>query len=153
MDNIKTFKEIKNLKNKKIVFTNGCFDILHIGHIRYLSLAKSLGDILVVGVNSDSSVKRLKGPKRPINNENNRKEMLLSLKSVDFVLIFNEDTPLNLIEKINPNILVKGGDWSIDKIIGADFVIKNGGEVLSLPFVDGESTTNTIKNVIKTYLE
>lgn len=138
---------LKATHGRKIVFTNGCFDILHRGHVSYLAEAKKLGDILVIGVNSDSSVKRLKGPDRPINNEKDRAFVLGQLKSVDFVEIFHEDTPLNLIKKIMPSILVKGGDWKIEQIVGAKEVIENGGEVFSLNFVDGYSTTSIIKKI------
>lgn len=132
-------------RNKKIVFTNGCFDILHRGHVAYLNEAKNLGDILIVGLNSDASVKRLKGEMRPINKEQDRKFVLENLKSVDFVEIFNEDTPYNLIDSIKPNILVKGGDWKPDQIVGSDIVLKSGGQVRSLQFIDGFSTTKTIE--------
>jgi rfaE bifunctional protein nucleotidyltransferase chain/domain len=132
---------------KKIVFTNGCFDILHKGHVTYLQEARRLGDLLVVGLNSDASVKRLKGSERPINNELDRAYVLSSLRCVDFVEIFTEDTPLNLIKNIMPNILVKGGDWQIDQIVGAKEVLESGGEVLSLQFVDGYSTTSIIKKI------
>lgn len=134
-------------KGKKIVFTNGCFDILHRGHVTYLAEAKKLGDLLVLGVNSDASVKRLKGPERPINNEKDRAYVLSQLKSVDFTEIFTEDTPLNLINKIMPKVLVKGGDWKIDQIVGAKEVIANGGDVFSLNFVDGYSTTSIIHKI------
>lgn len=134
-------------KDKKIVFTNGCFDILHRGHVTYLAEAKKLGDLLVLGVNSDASVKRLKGPERPINNEKDRAYVLSQLKSVDFTEIFTEDTPLNLINKIMPKVLVKGGDWKIDQIVGAKEVIANGGDVFSLNFVDGYSTTSIIHKI------
>lgn len=134
-------------KNKKIVFTNGCFDILHKGHVSYLNEAKKQGEILVVGLNSDSSVKRLKGSERPINNEADRKFVMENLKAVDYVFIFTEDTPLNLIKSIKPNVLVKGGDWEVDQIVGSDFVISNGGQVFSLNFVDGYSTTNVINKI------
>lgn len=134
-------------QNKKIVFTNGCFDILHKGHVAYLEEAKKLGDLLVVGLNSDESVRRLKGPERPINNQFDRQYVLSQLKSVDFVEIFDEDTPLNLILKVEPKILVKGGDWKIDQIVGAKEVIANGGDVFSLKFVDGYSTTSIIKKI------
>lgn len=134
-------------KGKKIVFTNGCFDILHRGHVAYLAEAKKLGDLLVVGLNSDGSVKRLKGMERPINNEIDRQYVLSQLKSVDFVEIFTEDTPLNLILKVKPNILVKGGDWKIDQIVGGREVISHGGEVFSLNFVDGYSTTSLIHKI------
>jgi D-beta-D-heptose 7-phosphate kinase/D-beta-D-heptose 1-phosphate adenosyltransferase len=136
---------LEKLKNKKIVFTNGCFDLLHIGHIRYLEEAKKLGDVLFVGVNSDLSVKRLKGPSRPIQNQNDRAEILNALKSVDFVTIFEEDTPYELIKLVKPQILVKGGDWAIDKIVGYDLVQSWGGQVYSLTFVEGKSTTSLIE--------
>lgn len=142
---LKSFLE-KN-KNKKIVFTNGCFDILHRGHVQYLAEAKKLGDILFIGINSDASVKRLKGPERPINNEDDRKFVISQLKAVDFVEIFSEDTPLNLINTVKPKVLVKGGDWNIDQIVGAKEVISSGGEVFSLQFVDGYSTTSIIHKI------
>lgn len=132
-------------QGKKVVFTNGCFDLLHVGHVRYLSEAKKLGDLLVIGVNADASVQRLKGPTRPIQNENDRAEILLNLKSVDMTVIFTEDTPEKIIQEIRPDILVKGGDWSIDKIVGATFVQSYGGKVCSLSFVDGKSTTKIIE--------
>lgn len=140
-------KFLQDSKNKRIVFTNGCFDILHRGHVTYLSEAKKLGDLLVVGLNSDASVKRLKGPERPLNNETDRRYVLSQLKAVDFVEIFEEDTPLNLILKVNPKILVKGGDWKVDQIVGAKEVIANGGDVFSLNFVDGYSTTALINKI------
>ncbi len=149
MGSVFSFNEIKQKldpikKTKKIVFTNGCFDLLHVGHIRYLQEAKKLGDFLFVGINSDSSVKTLKGPNRPIQNENDRAEILASLGCVDAVCIFSEDNPLNLIKQVSPNVLVKGGDWKPDQIIGSDFVISNGGIVKSLQFHQGRSTTNII---------
>lgn len=131
-------------RNKKIVFTNGCFDILHRGHVAYLNEARALGDLLFIGLNSDSSVQKLKGPDRPINNELDRKYLLENLKCVDFVEIFSEDTPLSLIESVRPNILVKGGDWKISQIVGSDLVLNSGGIVKSLNFVDGFSTTSLI---------
>ena len=140
-------KKLNNSPSKKVVFTNGCFDIIHRGHVEYLEEAKRLGDILIIGLNSDYSVKRIKGPDRPINNEEDRKKVLLALKSVDGVIIFDEDTPLELIKKIQPNVLVKGGDWEIKNIIGADFVIGLGGEVFSLMFREGHSTTKIIKKI------
>lgn len=130
---------------KKIVFTNGVFDLLHVGHIRYLQEAKSLGDILVVGVNSDASVKRLKGPTRPVQNQNDRAEILAALVAVDFTIIFDEDTPAKLIEKVCPDILVKGGDYTIPQIVGSDFVLGRGGKVFSLQFVEGKSTSKIIE--------
>lgn len=140
-------KFLEENKGKKIVFTNGCFDILHRGHVTYLNQAKSLGDLLVMGMNSDASVKRLKGPERPINKELDRKFVLENLRSVDFVEIFTEDTPLELIKLVKPSILVKGGDWTIDKIVGGKEVISWGGEVFSLSFVDGYSTTGIIQKI------
>ncbi|MDC1173853.1 D-glycero-beta-D-manno-heptose 1-phosphate adenylyltransferase [Bacteriovoracaceae bacterium] len=137
-------KFLEASKGKTIVFTNGCFDILHSGHVQYLNEARALGDILVVGLNSDSSVKRLKGPERPINKELDRKFVLENLRSVSKVFIFDEDTPYELIKSISPNILVKGGDWKPDQIVGSDLVLKAGGEVKSLTFKDGYSTTNII---------
>lgn len=140
-------KFLEENKGKKIVFTNGCFDILHKGHVSYLNEAKKLGDLLVIGLNSDASVKRLKGPERPINNELDRKFVMENLKAIDFVEIFEEDTPLSLILKVKPNILVKGGDWKIDQIVGGKEVIQAGGEVYSLNFVDGYSTTSIITKI------
>jgi D-beta-D-heptose 7-phosphate kinase/D-beta-D-heptose 1-phosphate adenosyltransferase len=132
---------------KKIVFTNGCFDILHHGHLAYLAEAASFGNILVVGVNSDASVKRLKGPERPLTHEQDRAFQIASLLVVDAVCIFDEDTPLELIKTIQPQVLAKGGDYSMDTIVGADFVQQNGGEVAIIPFVKGYSTTSTIERI------
>ncbi len=138
--------KIKNeYQGKKIVFTNGCFDLLHIGHVRYLKEAKAHGDILVVGINSDSSVQKIKGPTRPIQNENDRAEILASLECVDHTVIFSDETPINLIHKIRPNILVKGGDWKISEIVGSDFVLSYGGAVKSLQFIEGRSTTKIVE--------
>lgn len=131
----------------RIVFTNGCFDILHVGHARYLKDARALGDLLVVGLNSDASVKRLKGSSRPIQHENDRAELLASLAAVDFVVLFEEDTPTQLIERVAPDILVKGGDWPVEKIEGSKFVLARGGEVKSLPFHPGHSTTSLIERI------
>ena len=129
-------------KYNQIVFTNGCFDIIHYGHIHYLIAARSLGDFLVIGLNSSASVSRLKGTHRPINDDLTRTYLLAGMAFVDAVVIFDEDTPLNLIKAIYPNILVKGGDWKPDQIVGSEFVLSNGGEVRSLPFQAGYSTTN-----------
>ena len=134
-------------KGKRIVFTNGCFDILHVGHVDYLSKAKALGDILVVGLNSDSSVRNIKGKNRPINNERDRAKVLSSLSSVDYVSIFSESTPQRLIKKLKPDVLVKGGDWEVARIAGSDFVRSYGGKVKSIPFVKGYSTTSLIKRI------
>ncbi|MCB0725004.1 MAG: D-glycero-beta-D-manno-heptose 1-phosphate adenylyltransferase [Ignavibacteriae bacterium] len=141
--------ERKKLKdeNKKLVFTNGCFDILHRGHVEYLNQAKDLGDLLIIGLNSDDSVKRLKGQDRPINNENDRAFLLDNLKSVDYVIVFNEDTPYNLIKEIIPDFLVKGGDWKEEDIVGYDIVKENGGEVKSLNYVNNYSTTGLIEKI------
>ena len=136
-------------KPVKVVFTNGCFDILHVGHIQYLLEAKSLGDKLIVAVNSDESVRKLKGPERPVNHESDRALVLAALGCVDGVIIFNEETPAELIAALLPDILVKGGDWPVEKIVGSDFVIKNGGKVFSLPFREGHSTTSTIEKIKK----
>lgn len=132
----------------RIVFTNGCFDLLHRGHIQYLSEASALGDKLIVGLNSDGSVSRLKGENRPVKNEVNRSEILASLMQVDMVVIFEGDTPLDLIKKIVPDVLVKGGDWEVEKIVGANFVLERGGAVKSLPFVEGESSTQIINRIL-----
>ncbi len=134
-------------EGKKLTFTNGCFDILHIGHIRYLKEAASLGDALLVGLNSDASVKRLKGPGRPVNSEEERAEMLLALRSVDYVVIFDEETPLDLIRAVKPFYLVKGGDWPPESIVGSRDVLARGGKVMSLPFVPGKSTTSLIEKM------
>ena len=133
----------------KIVFTNGCFDIIHSGHVSYLKKAKELGDFLVVGLNSDESVKRLKGEGRPVISEIDRADVLLGLESVDMVIGFKEDDPLRLIKDIRPDVLVKGGDWDVENIIGADFVKKNGGEVYSLPYKEGCSTSDIINRIKK----
>lgn len=138
---------LKKNENKKIVFTNGCFDIVHVGHIAYLNHAKEQGDLLFLGLNSDASIKRLKGEDRPINNEQDRKYFLENLKSIDFVEIFEEDTPYELISACSPNVLVKGGDWTPDQIVGSDIVLQNGGEVKSLLFREGYSTTNIINTL------
>jgi len=138
-----------DLKNKKIVFTNGCFDILHAGHVQYLEQAKKLGDILVVGLNSDASVRRLKGENRPINKQEDRALVLAALEFVDYIIIFEEDTPYELIKTVNPDVLVKGGDWKETDIIGADIVQAKGGIVLSLPLRPGLSTSKIIEEIKK----
>lgn len=137
-------------KTKKIVFTNGCFDLLHVGHVRYLQEARALGDLLVVGANSDSSVRKLKGPDRPVQVEGDRAEILAGLACVDFVTIFNEETPLQLIESLMPNVLVKGGDWAPEQIVGSQFVLGHGGVVRSLAFHQGRSTSTLIGKILKT---
>ena len=146
---IKTFEEIDTLvkrykkENKKIVFTNGCFDILHVGHVKYLQEAKSFGDILIVGLNSDESVRRLKGPTRPVNVAEDRAYLLAALEAVDFVVPFSEDTPYNLIKMIEPDVLVKGGDYKGKQVVGTEFA----KELKLVNFVDGKSTTKTIEKI------
>jgi D-beta-D-heptose 7-phosphate kinase/D-beta-D-heptose 1-phosphate adenosyltransferase len=134
-------------QGRKIVFTNGCFDVLHFGHVHYLLQAKELGDILVIGLNSDDSVRRLKGPTRPINGEKERAFVLAALACVDYVVVFDEDTPKELIETVRPDVLVKGGDYTLDNIVGADFVTQNGGTVTTIPFVEGFSSTRIIEKL------
>ncbi|RYE25693.1 MAG: D-glycero-beta-D-manno-heptose 1-phosphate adenylyltransferase [Sphingobacteriales bacterium] len=134
---------------KKIVFTNGCFDILHHGHFDLLAKAAEYGNVLIVGVNTDSSVKKLKGPERPINNENDRLFQLASLLCVDAVCLFGEATPLEMIQRIKPDVLVKGGDYNIDTIVGAKEVLAAGGQVEIVPFVAGYSTTGLLANIKK----
>jgi rfaE bifunctional protein nucleotidyltransferase chain/domain len=136
---------------KKIVFTNGCFDILHAGHADYLNRAKSLGDILVVGINSDASVRRIKGEKRPILPQQMRAYLLDNLKPVDYVVIFEEDTPLELIKAIKPDVLVKGADWDLERIVGADFVLSYGGRVERIPFSFDISTSKVIERILGLY--
>ena len=149
MGQVFSFADIKEKlvphRNKKIVFTNGVFDLLHVGQVRYLKEARALGDFLLIGVNADASVKRLKGNDRPLQNENDRAEILSSLVCVDAVVIFTEDTPENLIHEVRPHILVKGGDWKPESIVGAGFVQSLGGQVFSLQFVNGKSTTQLIQ--------
>lgn len=138
-------------EGKRIVFTNGCFDILHVGHVRYLKEARRFGDILIVGVNSDVSVRKIKGDNRPIIPQGERAEVLSSIRFVDYVIIFGEPDPHNLIAAIKPNVLVKGGDWSREKIVGGDIVESSGGEVHTVPFVEGASSSRIIETIIKMY--
>jgi D-beta-D-heptose 7-phosphate kinase/D-beta-D-heptose 1-phosphate adenosyltransferase len=132
-----------------IVFTNGCFDILHAGHVDYLERARALGDLLVLGLNDDASIRRLKGEARPINPFEDRARVLSALRSIDLVVGFAEDTPLDLIAMTQPDVLVKGGDWRPDQIVGAEIVTARGGRVLSLPFVEGRSTTGVIERILE----
>lgn len=132
-----------------LVFTNGCFDLLHRGHIHYLFEAARLGDKLILGLNSDESVKRIKGPDRPVKNERNRSEILAALSFIDLVIIFTEDTPLNLIQQITPAILVKGGDWPVATIVGAEWVLQHGGQVKTLSFIEGESSSAIVERIQK----
>jgi len=146
--------KLKNLRKSglRVVFTNGCFDILHVGHVRYLTAARSKGDILVVGLNSDQSVRKIKGEKRPVVPENQRAEVLAGLRCVDYVILFDEADPLKLIQSICPDVLVKGADWSEEAIIGASFVKANGGRVERIAVVPETSTTRIIQKIIETEL-
>jgi len=136
---------------EKVVFTNGCFDIVHLGHIDYLEKARAMGDRLVLGLNTDASVSRLKGPLRPVVNEQARARLMAALSFVDTVILFDEQTPLQLIEALGPDILVKGDDYSVENIVGADFVKANGGEVKTIPLVKGYSTSSLIEKIRKAY--
>jgi len=136
-------------EGRKVVFTNGCFDILHIGHLELLEAARNLGDILMVGLNSDDSVRRLKGPSRPLNNEKDRAHLLAALTVIDFIVIFKEDTPFELIKTIRPNILIKGGDYQPERIIGASFVESYGGRVVVFPLISRKSTTDLMNKLFQ----
>lgn len=138
-------------EGKRVVFTNGCFDLLHIGHVRYLAEARACGDALVVGVNSDRSVRKLKGKGRPLTPERERAELLASLSSVDYVTIFDEDTPLELVAEIKPDVLVKGSDYGRREIVGGDVVEAGGGKVARIPLVEGRSTRGLIRKIVRTY--
>jgi len=138
-------------KNKRIVFTNGCFDILHFGHIKYLQDAKTKGDYLVVAVNSDASIKKIKAKNRPVIGQGDRLKTIAALESADFVVLFNEDNPLKLIKAIQPDVLIKGADWSKHKIIGADFVQSYGGEVSTVKLIKGRSTSKIIEKIVKDF--
>lgn len=143
-DELRALVDEMRKSNATVVFTNGVFDILHAGHTTYLGAARALGDVLVVGLNTDASVKRLKGPERPINTEADRATVLQALRSVDHVVLFGQDTPLELITTIVPDVLVKGGDYTRQTIVGADLVEQHGGRVVTIPLVEGRSTTNVI---------
>ena len=148
---VKTLEEVRELvKEKKVVSTNGVFDILHVGHLRYLKEAKKLGDVLVIGVNSDESVKRYKGDKRPLNDVNSRMELLSGLECVDYVFSFSENDPREFLGKLKPSIHVKAGDYTLP-LVESSVVEENGGKVKILKFVDGESTTNVIEKVLDVY--
>ena len=144
---------ISNLKKKrqKIVFTNGCFDLLHVGHVRYLQEARAMGDCLVIGLNSDQSLRRIKDPARPLISEAQRAEVLAALECVDYIVLFDEDVPFALIEEVRPDVLVKGADWSLDKIIGADLVLSYGGEVRRVDLVPSISNSEIINRIISRY--
>lgn len=150
-EELKTIVQSLKDNGKTIVFTNGCFDILHAGHVDYLAKAKAKGDILVVGLNSDASVSKIKGRLRPIINEEERAFILSNLRSVNYITLFDEDTPLELISTIIPNILVKGSDWAIEDIVGGDIVIQNGGSVEPIDFVVAQSTSNIVKKIKESY--
>lgn len=134
-------------EGKKVVFTNGCFDIVHRGHVEYLTKAKALGDVLLVGMNTDASVQRLKGPQRPVVSQDDRAFVLAALRVVDYVCLFDEDTPYNLIKAVVPDVLVKGSDWAIDSIVGKDIVEAAGGKVQTIDYVPNRSTTNIIQKI------
>ena len=148
-------KELDRLrsKGKRVVFTNGCFDILHVGHARYLKEARKIGDVLVLAVNSDVSVRTIKGEKRPIIPEKERAEMVASLEAVDYVTIFSETTSRELIEYLKPNVLVKGGDWAEENVVGRESVAKWGGKVVIIPEIEGASTTNIVEKIRRIYCD
>lgn len=151
IDELTAIRNDLKLQNKKVVFTNGVFDILHAGHVDYITKAKEKGDVLIVGVNSDASVKRIKGELRPVVPQHERAFIISSLKPVDYVVIFEEDTPQEIINKLIPDVLVKGADWSIEKIVGREIVEANGGKVETIKFVNDQSTTNIIKTVLERF--
>ncbi len=157
MSNIKSRKEIKEIRErlkkegKKVVFTNGCFDLIHSGHVDYLVKAKEMGSVLILALNTDASIKRIKGDKRPILLQDERAFITSNLKPVDFVTFFDEDTPAEIINELIPDVLVKGADWSIDKIVGREVVEANGGEVKTIKFVNDQSTSKIIQLIINKY--
>ena len=151
LSELKAIRSKLKAEGKKVVFTNGVFDLIHSGHVDYLSKAKKLGDVLIVGLNSDDSVKRIKGDKRPILKQKERAFILSNLKPVDFVLLFDEDTPEKLISEVIPDILVKGADWAVEKIVGREVVEKNGGKVMNIEFVNDQSTSKIIDLIVKRY--
>lgn len=157
MNNIKTLEELIEIRhelkkqNKKVVFTNGCFDLVHAGHIDYMIKAKTFGDILIVALNSDDSVKRIKGAKRPIVPFRERSFIIANIKAVDFVTKFEEDTPFETIKKLVPDVLIKGADWKIDDIVGKDIVENAGGKVETIDFVNFQSTTNIINTILERF--
>ena len=149
LEELKTWVDSKKKEGKTIVFTNGCFDLIHLGHLQYLMEAKKLGDHLIVGINSDASVKRIKSQDRPIKGEKTRLALIENLKMVDQAILFEEDTPLQLIKTFMPDVLVKGGDWRIDQIVGSELVLSNGGMVKSLGFLEGHSSSKIIEKIKK----
>ena len=156
-DKVKTAPELREILDRarrrglRIVFTNGCFDLLHVGHVRYLEAARGEGDLLVVAVNSDASVGCIKGPLRPVTAERERSELVAALHCVDYVCLFDTPDPLQLIEMLRPDVLVKGADWPLEKIVGADCVRKNGGEVVRIPLIPEASTTSIIEKIIRRF--
>ncbi len=150
-DELREIIEDMHSAGKKVVFTNGCFDLIHTGHVRYLKIAKSYGDTLVVAINSDESIRRIKGEKRPIMPQEERAEVLAALFMVDFVTVFEEDDPHRVITELMPDVLVKGGDWELDQIVGRDVVEESGGKVYSIPYIEGSSTTTIIERVMEKY--
>lgn len=148
LEPLKRERERLRREGKRVVLTNGCFDLLHLGHVRYLAEARLLGDALIVALNSDRSVRLLKGEGRPILKEGERAEVIAALESVDFVVVFDEDTPQDLITRLLPDVLVKGGDWSVDQIVGREEVEAAGGKVVTLPYVEGSSTSEVIKRIL-----
>lgn len=148
---IKRLSQASRAKGRRIVFTNGCFDVIHAGHVRYLEKAKTFGDILIVGINSDSSVRKIKGTNRPVVKQQDRAAVIASLEAVDCVVIFSEATPLNLIRAIRPDVLVKGADWEIHKIVGGDFVTSYGGKVRAVSLLKGRSTSGLIEAILKKF--
>lgn len=150
-DRISEWREGLKKQKKKIVFTNGCFDILHVGHVDYLNKAKLFGDILIVALNTDASIRKIKGEKRPIQPQEERAFIISNLKSVDFVTFFDEETPEKIISEIIPDVLVKGADWELDKIVGREIVEANGGVVKRINFISQQSTTNIIEKILDLY--
>jgi D-beta-D-heptose 7-phosphate kinase/D-beta-D-heptose 1-phosphate adenosyltransferase len=151
LEELKLIRAELKAQKKTVVFTNGCFDILHAGHVDYIVKARACGDVLILGLNSDVSVRLIKGEKRPIVPEHERAYILSQLKAVDYVVLFDEPTPFELISALVPDVLVKGADWAIDKIVGRDVVEANGGKVKTIEFVNQQSTTNIIKTVLERY--
>lgn len=151
LEEMKSVRAKLHTEKKKVVFTNGVFDIIHAGHVDYLIKAKAAGNALIVGLNSDSSVRKIKGDKRPIIPQTQRAFILSNLKPVDYVVIFDEETPARIIKELIPDVLVKGADWSLDKIVGSDIVISNGGEVKNIPFVNEQSTSQIIAIILERY--
>lgn len=151
LEALKSIRKKLKSENKKVVFTNGCFDLIHAGHVDYLEKAKKFGDVLIVGLNTDDSVRRIKGEQRPILKQDERAFILSNLKPVDYIIFFSEDTPERLIGDLIPDVLVKGADWSIDKIVGKDIVERNGGQVRTIEFVNDQSTSKIIKLIVDRY--